>query len=110
MIGRLFWIILLIPAAIILIALSVANRAQVTLTVDPFTANNALMSFSAPLFVFLFGALLIGLLLGSLVTWAAQGRNRRAAKSANAEVVSLQKEARARDAQVRSNLTLLPPA
>ena len=110
MIGRLFWIILLIPAAIILIALSVANRAPVTLTVDPFTANNSLLSFSAPLFVFLFGALFIGLLLGSLVTWAAQGRNRRAARSASAEVASLQKEAKARDAQVRNNLTSLPSA
>lgn len=110
MISRLFWIVLLIPAAIILIALSVANRAPVTLTIDPFTANNPLLSFSAPLFVFLFGALLIGLLLGSLVTWMAQGRNRRAAKAANAEVASLQKEAKARDAQVRNNLTSLTSA
>ncbi len=110
MISRLFWIVLLIPAAIILIALSVANRAPVTLTIDPFTANNPLLSFSAPLFVFLFGALLIGLLLGSLVTWMAQGRNRRAAKVANAEVALLQKEAKARDAQVRNNLTSLTSA
>lgn len=110
MLRRFFWIVVMIPLAIILIALSVANRAVVPFTIDPFTPGNPALTFSAPLFMLLFACLAIGLILGSVVTWLAQGRHRAAARRAAAEAASLRKEAQAREAAIRANLPALPGA
>ncbi|MBV2142304.1 LapA family protein [Falsochrobactrum sp. TDYN1] len=74
---RVITIVILVPLAIILIALSVANRETVALTVDPFNPGNPALSYHAPLFVWLFGALLAGVVIGSAVTWLTQGKHRR---------------------------------
>jgi uncharacterized integral membrane protein len=108
MFRRFFWIIVMIPAAIILIALSVANRNVVPFTIDPFTPGNPALTFSAPLFMYLFASLAVGLILGSVITWLAQGRYRANARRATAEVASLRKEAQAREAAIRANQPALP--
>ena len=110
MLGRLLWLIIMVPVAIIVIALSVANRNVVPLTFDPFSPGNPLLTVSAPLFMYLFASLLAGLIIGSVVTWLAQGRHRKAAKQAAAEVASLRREAQAREAALRSGLPALPAA
>jgi hypothetical protein len=46
---RLVLFIFTIPLAIILVALSVANRAPVVATIDPFNPGNPALSFSLPL-------------------------------------------------------------
>lgn len=110
MLGRFLWLIVMVPVAIIVIALSVANRNVVPLTFDPFSPGNPLLTISAPLFMYLFASLLAGLIIGSVVTWLAQGRHRKAARQAAAEVAALRKEAQAREAALRSGQASLPAA
>lgn len=109
MVGKLVWFLFLIPAAIILIALSVANRNVVPLTFDPFTAGNSYLTINAPLFALLFAALAAGLIIGSLATWFAQGRNRRRARQAELEAAQWKGELKKRDEQLRA-LPVIAPA
>lgn len=109
MVRKLVWFLIFIPAAIVLIALSVANRASVPLTLDPFTPGNPYLTLDAPLFAFLFAALAIGLVFGSFVTWFAQGRHRRRAAAAEAEAAKLRVDLKKRDEQLRS-LPVIAPA
>lgn len=80
MLNRLVTVLILIPLAIVLVALAVANRAPVTFTIDPFNPGNPGLTLSLPLFVLLFAALALGLVVGSLATWFRQGRYRKAAR------------------------------
>lgn len=89
---RIVAIVILVPLAVILIALSVANRASTVLTVDPF---NPALSYSAPLFVWLFGALLVGVVIGSAVTWLTQGKHRRRVRDSKQEAARLLERAEA---------------
>jgi uncharacterized integral membrane protein len=102
MLRRLTFIIILLPAAIVLIALAVANRAHVQFTADPFNPGNPLLSWQTPLFVLLFLALIAGLLIGGLVTWFAQGRYRRLARERKAETEKLLSDAQKREAAQRA--------
>ncbi|NNU58959.1 lipopolysaccharide assembly protein LapA domain-containing protein [Ochrobactrum soli] len=92
---RIVAIVILVPLAVILIALSVANRASTVLTVDPFNPGNPALSYSAPLFVWLFGALLVGVVIGSAVTWLTQGKHRRRARDSKQEAARLLERAEA---------------
>jgi len=91
--NRVLTIVVLVPLAIVLIALAVANRAAVTFTIDPFNPGNPGLSVEWPLFVLLFVALGIGLLLGSAATWLRQGRHRKAARERASEVRALRDQA-----------------
>ncbi|KAB2701035.1 lipopolysaccharide assembly protein LapA domain-containing protein [Brucella haematophila] len=92
---RIVAIVILVPLAVILIALSVANRATTILTIDPFNPGNPALSYSAPLFIWLFGALLVGVVIGSLVTWLTQGKHRRRARDRKLEATRLLERAEA---------------
>lgn len=74
---RVITIVVLVPLAVILIALSVANRQTIGLTIDPFNPGNPALTYQAPLFIWLFGALTLGALIGAAVTWLTQGKHRR---------------------------------
>ncbi len=65
---RVITIVILVPLAVILIALSVANRETIGLTIDPFNPGNPALTYQAPLFIWLFGALILGALIGAAVT------------------------------------------
>ena len=78
-----FNLIVMVPLGIVLVVLSVANRQSVTLALNPFRPEDSVLSVSAPFFVFLLAALIIGLLLGALSTWLAQGKYRRRAREAS---------------------------
>jgi uncharacterized integral membrane protein len=100
---RFLALFVLLPIAIVVVVLSVANRAEVTFSLDPFNAVPAL-SASAPLYVFLFGALALGIVIGGIATWLRQGKWRRFARAERAEVELL----RAENAQLRA--AAAPPA
>ncbi|GEO83649.1 MULTISPECIES: lipopolysaccharide assembly protein LapA domain-containing protein [Alphaproteobacteria] len=93
MIKRVVSLVVFVPLAIVLIVLSVANRQIVTLALNPFKPDDALLSLSAPFFVFLFLSLILGLLLGSAATWLAQGKHRKKARAESRQVVRWQAEA-----------------
>lgn len=56
----------LLVVAAVTVVLAVANRAPVTLTVDPFGADPA-YSLTLPLYAVIFAAVAAGVLLGGLV-------------------------------------------
>lgn len=86
MANRFLLVLILIPLAVVLIALAVANRGQTAFTLDPFNPGNPALTTTLPLFVLLFGALAIGMVLGSMVTWFKQGRYRKQARQRLIEV------------------------
>ena len=63
MLNRFVLIAIVVPLAIILVALAVANRNPVAFTLDPFNPGNPALTMQLPLFVLLFLAVGIGFLL-----------------------------------------------
>ena len=93
MVKRIISLLILIPIAIVLIVLSVANRQAVTLALNPFDRGDQVMSVTLPFFIFLFFAIIVGMIIGSLVTWWNQGKYRSRARSSKKEAVKWHKEA-----------------
>lgn len=85
--------VILLPLAVVLILLSVANRNSVTLALNPFRPEDSVLSLQAPFFVFLFLALMTGILLGSAATWLAQGKYRKQARSLREDQMKWQNKA-----------------
>jgi uncharacterized integral membrane protein len=86
MLNRLLIVVIVIPIAVVLIALAVANRGLTAFTLDPFNPGNPALTLNVPLFVLLFAAVALGMILGSLATWVKQGRYRRIARQRTIEV------------------------
>ena len=91
MLHRVVLVIVVVPLAIIFIALAVANRASTPLTVDPFNPGNPALTIELPLFVYLLLALILGLVIGSLATWLRQGHYRRLARQRALEAEQLRR-------------------
>lgn len=90
---KLITFVILVPIAVVLIVLSVANRGSVTLALNPFQPSDSLLSLSAPFFVFLFAAFMLGMIVGSLATWFKQGKYRKKARVEAREAVKWHTEA-----------------
>ncbi len=84
--------IVLVPLAVICLALAVANRGNVVVSFDPFPSDTT-GKVQAPLFVVLILVLMFGVVLGSLATWLAQGKHRRALRDLRAEAARVRDEA-----------------
>ncbi len=84
---------ILIPLGVALIVLSVANRQSVTLALNPFRPQDGVLSLTAPFFLFLLLAVIIGIVIGASVMWWQQGRYRKQARLEAREAVKWQKEA-----------------
>jgi hypothetical protein len=72
--------LILIPIAAVVTLFAVAHRDPVTVTWNPLDKEDPTYQLTVPLFALLFAALAIGILLGGLGTWLAQGRYRKAAR------------------------------
>ncbi|RDJ15887.1 lipopolysaccharide assembly protein LapA domain-containing protein [Rhizobium grahamii] len=86
-------LLIFLPLGIILIIFCVANRQVVTLAFNPFLPEDRVLSLSAPFFVFIFIALIIGMVVGSAATWFNQGKYRKRARTEAKEAVRWQAEA-----------------
>lgn len=86
MLNRIFMVVIVVPAAVILITLAVANRELVQFTVDPFNPGNPSLSIQMPFFIYLFLALALGVLIGSFATWLNQAQYRKLARRRGQEV------------------------
>ena len=93
MLRRIIWFAVGIPAAILLLTLAVINRHGVRLVLDPFRPDVPLLSLVLPFYVYLFGMLLAGVVIGGVATWMTQSRWRRAARRSGAEAQRWQAEA-----------------
>jgi uncharacterized integral membrane protein len=72
--------IILVPLAIIIVALAVANRQNVTISFDPFGGDAPAASLSLPLFALILGLLIAGVIIGGVAAWLGQGKWRGAAR------------------------------
>ncbi|MFG1465459.1 lipopolysaccharide assembly protein LapA domain-containing protein [Xanthobacter sp. DSM 24535] len=71
-----------LPVCIAVVALAVANRKMVTVSLDPFNPDSATLAVTLPLFALIFATLILGVVIGGGVTWLSQGRFRREARRA----------------------------
>jgi uncharacterized integral membrane protein len=99
MIAVLKWIVLL-PIAAVVLCFAVANRHSVTIFFNPLIAEDQEYSIAVPLYLILLLMLMTGVMIGGIAAWLAQGKHRRAARRARAEVDRLKTQTNV--SQVRS--------
>lgn len=97
MLRKLLWLFVVFPAGVVLVTFALANRHDVRLSLDPFSSSDPFLFLEAPFFLFLLGALLLGLLLGGFVTWLGQGKWRKAARQNTREADTLRAQNRLLD-------------
>jgi uncharacterized integral membrane protein len=85
-------LLVLLPIAVAIIGLAVANRAPVQMVFWP-DFLGAELSFTAPLFVALMLALIAGVFIGGFATWLTQSGHRRAERQYRREAERLKSEA-----------------
>jgi uncharacterized integral membrane protein len=85
--------LVLIPLAIVIVLLALANRQAVTLSLDPLMSDKPMLAVTQPLFVLLLAALLAGVIVGGIAAWLRQGKWRHAARRAQAEARAARAEA-----------------
>ncbi len=112
MVRRIIWFAVALPAAVVLVTLAVVNRHGVRLVLDPFRSDQPVISLVLPFYVYLFGMLLVGIVIGGSATWLTQARWRRTARRRAAEAQRWQAEAdrlaRERQAQATAVRQLAP--
>lgn len=87
--------LILAPIGFVVILLAIANRTPVTISFDPFSSADPLLSFSAPLWLTLLATLAVGVLIGGCAAWLAQGRHRKLERQYKREADNLRREVEA---------------
>lgn len=99
----------LIPLALVVVLLAVANRAPVRISLDPFAPSEPLYAVSAPLWVILFAAVTLGVLVGGTAAWLVQGKHRRLERQYRREARDLRDEVtRAKEREGAASAAALP--
>ena len=103
--------LLLLPVAVLVVLLAVANRAPVQLSLDPFSQEAPEFATQAPLFAVIFASVMLGVVIGGIATWLAQGKHRRARRQYRREAQHLKLETERMRAQAPpSGAPALPSA
>ncbi len=90
--SKILWVILGLPLGIVLIALGVANREPLTVSLDPFRPSNPALAIHPPLFLAFFVVLAAGVLIGGIAMWISQYKVRRALHRARMDLNRLRQE------------------
>ncbi len=72
-----------------MIAFAIANRHSVEIGLDPFASGPTENALKLPLFLVAFAALVLGVFLGGIAAWLGQGKHRKAARLAKADLARL---------------------
>ncbi|WP_336488446.1 lipopolysaccharide assembly protein LapA domain-containing protein [Methylobacterium nigriterrae] len=89
---RFFKGLVLLPVAILVVLLAVANREAVRLSFDPFSPEAPVFSLTLPLYVVLFVAVALGIVVGGVGAWLGQGDSRRKSRERRREIRRLEGE------------------
>ncbi len=104
MLSRILFFPIALASAALIVTLAVANRDPVRLVLDPFKPDAPVVYMTLPLYAYLLGALILGVLLGGAAVWFGQGRYRKTARLKAQDAMRWQAEAdrlaRERDAGV----------
>ncbi len=106
---RFLILFVLLPLAIVAVALSVANRSDVLLSLDPLGGATARWSVELPLFILLFATLGLGILVGGVATWIGQAKWRKAARAERANAARLRQDVERLRERVTTAPALAPP-
>ncbi len=87
--------LIVVPLAIVLVTLGVINRAPVTIALDPFSPADPALALTMPLYILVYGAIILGIIIGGATDWIRQGRWRREARERRYEARRWQNEAAA---------------
>ena len=90
--SRFLFFVVLLPLGAIAVALSVANRDVVRMSLDPLGSVGPGWNVSAPLFVVLFAVLAVGIVIGGVAAWLGQSKWRYAARAERANAARLRRE------------------
>jgi uncharacterized integral membrane protein len=110
MIRKILAAIVLVPLAIVIVGLAVANREIVSISFDPFNAASPAFALKAPLFVLVLLLVIVGVLIGGIAAWLRQGKWRRIARRLDGEVRAARAEADALRAELASRDDLRSPS
>jgi hypothetical protein len=92
MIRRIVTALILVPLAIVVISLAVANRQSVVVSFDPFDQLHPAFTRALPLYLLMLMLLIGGVVVGGTAAWFRQGKWRRAARLADAQARELRAE------------------
>jgi uncharacterized integral membrane protein len=106
MIQKIVRALILIPLAIVLVALAVANRQIVTVSFDPFDRVDPAVSVAVPLYILILALVIAGVILGGVAAWMRQGQWRSRARRAESQARDL----RAENDQLKRRDTPIPGA
>lgn len=98
-----------LPIAVIVIAFCVANRQWIEVSFDPFSKTAPFATMFMPIWALFFVGIFFGLIAGWLACWFAQGKWRRAARQARADLQSAQDEAQRFKREHQDLLNAPPP-
>ncbi len=90
--------LIVIPLGVLFIVFAFANRHPVTVTFDPFDANDRMATVTLPLFILIIAVAIFGVVAGSVATWFGQRRWRHKVRQYEADA----REARVELADLRS--------
>lgn len=123
MIRKLVKALVLIPLAIVLVALAVANRQVVTVSFDPFDSTEPAFSVSLPLYGLVLLLVIAGVIVGGIAAWLGQRHWRRRARLVEGQMREVRAEnerlnrrepaalpSHLRSAAPEPRLTIPPPA
>ena len=69
--------LVLLPIAVAVVLIAIANRSPVTLSLDPFTPGGPQFAWTLPLFALMFLCVMVGVLIGGVASWLSQAKHRR---------------------------------
>jgi uncharacterized integral membrane protein len=123
MVRKIVTALILLPLAVIVIALAVANRQSVVISFDPFDRAHPAFAPALPLYQLMLLLVIAGVVIGGIAAWLRQGKWRRAARLADAQLrearAELERLRRAGPAELAAaptfaepvpRLTISPPA
>jgi uncharacterized integral membrane protein len=99
--------LILLPVAIAVVLLAVANRGPVSLSFDPIGADSRL-TLTVPLFAVIFAAVMLGVVIGGVGAWLAQAKHRKAERRYRREIHHLRSDAER--LRARSETTAMVPS
>ena len=102
--------LVLLPIALVVILLAVANRAPVLVSLDPFAKGAPELGVTLPLYAIVLAALALGVVIGGVGAWLSAGRTRQVARTSRREAQRLRSEADRLRASIAGSRTPALPA
>jgi uncharacterized integral membrane protein len=109
MMRRIIRALVLIPLAVAIIAVAVANRRTVTISFDPFEPSDPALSITLPLYALILLLVIAGVVVGGIAAWLRQSKWRARARAAEFQLRALRAENERLKREAADGRALPPP-